>query len=222
MSIPVNKIDFPALPKQQEFILSDKKHVIYSAGQRCGKTIALCLRALRMVAGRPGVTFGLVAKDLVTLKSTTLRSLFEPDGALPPILPDGTYQYDKLGGKISLNGGGTIVAIGLDAPERMYSHIFEHAGIDGFSELSFEEYALVCGRVPRGTIAAVGTPPRIKDQPDHVLYRVCTEGSDEHHHVITMGLDENHFINPNYVTRLKEILNEEELERSFYGRWRKQ
>jgi hypothetical protein len=100
MPIPIK-----ILPKQADFLQATERHVLYSGAVGAGKTRALCLK-IAMRASFPGSREGLCRKHLVTLKATTLKTLLEGDGDMPPVLPAGYYQHNKSEKTIKLDGGG--------------------------------------------------------------------------------------------------------------------
>ena len=82
------------LPKQYDFVRSDAREVLYSGAYAAGKTRALCYRLVsraQVVGSREGIC----RKHLVTLRASTLRTLLEPDGSAPAVLPPGTYEWNK-------------------------------------------------------------------------------------------------------------------------------
>ena len=82
------------LPKQFDFVKSEAREVLYSGAYAAGKTRALCYRLVSR-AQVEGSREGICRKHLVTLKASTLRTLLEPDGTAPPVLPAGSYQHNK-------------------------------------------------------------------------------------------------------------------------------
>ena len=74
------------LPQQMKFLCSEAREILYSGAFGAGKTRAICLR-VAMRASICGAREGLCRKTVVALKRSTLKTLLEPDGLLPPILP---------------------------------------------------------------------------------------------------------------------------------------
>ena len=103
-----NTHELEVLPQQLRFLTSDAREVLYSGAFGAGKTRAICLRCA-MRASVQGAREGLCRKTVVALKRSTLKTLLEPDGLLPPILPQGSYEYKKIDGEIRIHGGGTII-----------------------------------------------------------------------------------------------------------------
>ena len=108
-----NTYRLEVLPQQLKFLRSAAREVLYSGAFGAGKTRAICLR-VAMRASIEGAREGLCRKTVVALKRSTLKTLLEPDGMLPPILPKGSYEYKKIDGEINILGGGTIMLFGLE------------------------------------------------------------------------------------------------------------
>ncbi len=71
------------LPGQLQFLRSNQREVLYSGAFGRVRSRAVCVK-LAMRAAQKGMREGLCRKHLVTLKATTLKTLLEPDGDLPP------------------------------------------------------------------------------------------------------------------------------------------
>jgi PBSX family phage terminase large subunit len=174
MKKTTQQISWQQLPKQAEFIASQAREVLYSGAFGSGKTRATCMK-LVLRASRRGACEALVRKHLVTLKATSLRTLLEPEGSLPPVLPAGTYEHNKSEKIIRIHGGGQILYFGLDdAGERTNtkrgSYNLSGVGIDQAEELTESDYIMLRGRI-RATVE--GMPNQI--------YGACNPDSDEHH-----------------------------------------
>lgn len=106
---------------------------------------------LVMRAAKPGAREGLCRKALVSLKATTLRTLLEPEGELPPVLPEGTYSHNKSEGTIHINQGGVIHYFGLDQADGHGSKVgsmnLSGCGIDEAAELTERDYTQIRGRL---------------------------------------------------------------------------
>ena len=146
---------------------SSAREVLYSGAYAAGKTRALCYRLVAR-AQVPGSREGLCRKHLVTLKASTLRSLLEPDGNAPPVLPPGTYDHNKSEKCIRIKGGGEIVYFGLDDPQKIGSYNLTGCAIDEAVELTLDDWQMLMGRIRLD----VGVP--------NSLYGVCNPGQPSH------------------------------------------
>jgi phage terminase large subunit len=165
----------PVLPKQAQFIDSTSPEVLYSGAFGAGKTRAGCLKA-RQRATTPGAIEGLCRKNLVSLKRTTLRTLLEPDGDLPPVLMPGTYEHHKTEGRITLNDGGTILTFGLDDPQKIGSLNLTGCFVDEATELAGADWTALRGRLRGGG-----------DRIVRQLYGGCNPSGPSHHLAVRFG-----------------------------------
>ena len=167
------------LPKQYDFVRSDAREVLYSGAYAAGKTRALCYRLVAR-AQVPGCREGLCRKHLVTLKASTLRTLLEPDGNAPPVLPSGSYEHNKSEKVIRIRGGGEIVYFGLDDPQKIGSYNLTGCAIDEAVELTLDDWHMLIGRIRLD----VGVP--------NSLYAVCNPGAPSHWLAERFGLALGH------------------------------
>lgn len=169
------------LPKQLDFVTdTSSRFLLYSGAFGAGKSRALCYRVLCR-AIRPGAREALVRKHLVTLKATTLRTLLEPDGNLPPVLPPGTYSHNKSEKIIRIRGGGEIIYFGLDDPQKVGSHNLTGAGVDEKTETTEVDFRWLRGRIR-------GSAPGL----NRSIYGACNPGSPSHYLAKMFGLVPGH------------------------------
>lgn len=164
------------LPKQLDFLHSTAREVGYSGAFGAGKTRALCYRAVAR-ASRPGAREALVRKHLTALKATTLKTLLEPEGDLPPVLPAGSYEHNKADKTIRIRGGGEIVYFALDDPDKVGSFNLSGCGIDEVVELAERDYTQLRGRI---RLQIDGLPNQI--------YWACNPGPPTHFIAERFGL----------------------------------
>jgi PBSX family phage terminase large subunit len=164
------------LPKQLDFMRSTAREVGYSGAFGAGKTRALCYRAVAR-ASLPGSREALVRKHLTALKATTLKTLLEPEGDLPPVLPAGSYEHNKADKTIRIRGGGEIVYFALDDPDKVGSFNLSGCGIDEVVELAERDYTQLRGR----------NRLKIKGLPNQI-YWACNPGPPTHFIAQRFGL----------------------------------
>ena len=167
------------LPKQYDFVSSESREVLYSGAYAAGKTRALCYRLVAR-AQTPNSREGIARKHLVTLKASTLRTLLEPDGNAPPVLPPGTYTHNKSSRSIKIHGGGEIVYSGLDDPQKIGSYNLTGVAVDEAVELKFEDWQMLMGRI------------RLDVGLRNSLYAVCNPGPPSHWLAERFGLALDH------------------------------
>lgn len=172
------------LPSQLEFIRADVRECLYSGAFGAGKTRAVCLKLVSRVAGNPAAREGLCRKHLVSLKATTLRTLLEPDGKLPAVLPPGTYQHNKSERVIRVLGGGSIYYFGIGDAEdytKIGSLNLSGCAVDEAVELSEQDWTMLRGRIRLA----------IDDLPLQI-YGACNPGAPSHFLAVRFGLAGGH------------------------------
>ena len=169
------------LPTQYRFVMSMKEENLLSGAWGSGKTRALCEKLLRMCIEWPGNRVGLFRKEDKSLRATTLVTLLEGDGVLPPVLPEAAIvKHDKRPyGRIVVRAkGGTseIVYGGLSQKGLIQSWV-KGLNLGGFcvdqgEELTWDDYVLLLGRmrssVPKVRQACMAVNP---DGPGHWIHR---------------------------------------------------
>lgn len=133
------------LPKQRLFLENEDRHALYSGAFGAGKSRALCFKLVER-ARHPRAREGLVRKNLSALRTSTLETLLEPEGELPPVLPQGSYKHNHQKQEIRIIGGGTIFYFGIDDPEQRGSMNLTGCGIDEMHQLTLKDYLYIDGR----------------------------------------------------------------------------
>jgi len=173
------------LPQQLKFLRSTAREVLYSGAFGAGKTRAICLRAV-MRASVAGSREGLCRKTFSSLKRTTLKTLLEADGLLPPVLPQGSYEYRKMDGEIKIFGGGTIMLFGLDDAGRIASMNLSGCAVDEAVELNERDWTMLRGRIRLSL-------PNLPNQ----LYGACNPSTPHHFLAQRFGLASGRKCTPN-------------------------
>ena len=178
MSEPGGDNVIPMLPKSLAFVTDNThRHLLFSGAIGATKSRSLCYKLVSR-AGKPGSVEFLCRKTLVSLKKSTLKTLLEPDGDLPPVLLPGTYTHNKSDGIIRLNGGGQIMYFGLDDPSKLGSVNGTGCAIDELVDISKEDYTMLNGRV-RMVVEGIFRQ----------LYGACNPGSPSHWAAFRWGLN---------------------------------
>ena len=164
------------LPQQLKFLRSDAREVLYSGAFGAGKTRAICLLAV-MRASVFGSREGLCRKTFSSLRRSTLKTLLEADGLLPPVLPEGTYDYRKMDGEIKIFGGGSIMLFGLDDATRIASMNLSGCAVDEAVELYERDWTMLRGRIRLSL-------PNLRNQ----LYGACNPSTPQHFLAKRFGL----------------------------------
>lgn len=169
---------FLCLPKQYEFLESTADEVLFSGAYGAGKTVSLCVKLLSR-AMRPGAREGLFRLNLQDLYSTTLKTLLEGDGDMPPLLPPHLREWNQARREVRIAGGGTII-YGEADPDKIQGMNLTGAGVDQAEELDERQWNAIAGRLR----AKVGDLPR-------QLYAACNPGPPTHHLAKRFGIRGN-------------------------------
>lgn len=216
MAQPVYNIKL--MPKQMEFVKSQKKEVIFSGAYGSSKTYSLCAKLLTH-ALIPNNLVLLTRRTRTSLVNTTLRTLLLGDGNTPPILPNGSYQHQESKSTITMNGGGTIIYRGCDDAFSIRSMNLGAVGVDECAEISEDDYSTLTSRL-RGTadncrqIFAVTNP----SSQNHYLYKRILQYPDIVHH-ITASIDDNKYLPADYVSDQKARYTGVAYKRYIEGLW---
>lgn len=207
------------LPKQDDFLLSKKKEVLYSGAFRAGKSRALCFKAFER-ASIPGNVVGLCRKTSTSLKRTTLRTLLKSDGKLAPVLPPGSYVHHKQDKTIEIKGGGEILYFGFDDEETIGSMGVGCMCIDEGTELNEDEYTMLLGRVSMETDPLRQTFTATNPgTPHHFLYKRFFENLDpKSQEVIKTRSRDNFFLPKDYLKVLDGFTGQRKA-RYVEGKW---
>lgn len=206
------------LPKQAKFLQSNKKEVLYSGAFRAGKSKALCIKAVER-ASLPGNVVGLCRKTSTSLKRTTLRTLLNSDGDLPPVLPAGTYEHYKQDKLIKIKNGGEILYFGFDDEETIASLGVGCMCVDEGSELNEDEYTMLLGRISMKTDPLrqlfTATNP---SSPHHFLYNRFFKNPTNMQEVVKTKSKDNFFLPKDYLEMLNSFTGQRKA-RYVEGEW---
>ncbi len=228
---PFKDVQVGALEKQLEFINNNTAEtLLYSGAYGAGKSRAICIKLVER-AKVPGTREGLCRKWQVTLRATTLRTLLEPEGDLPPVLPMGTYTHNKRDQIIKIDGGGEIVYFGLDDPSKLGSRQLSGCAIDEMLETTYLDLQALEGRVRLKSKAMVAAGIILQ------IYGACNPGPPNHYLAEKFGLSEqkpkspdlgcavirtssadNTYLPEEYLARLARKTGVDR-QRNYEGRW---
>lgn len=212
------------LPKQEAFVLSGYREVLYSGAYGAAKTVALCTKAAYR-AQVPGAIELLCRYRLTDLEATTLRTLLAGTSTTPPILPEGSYRHWKKDRRIEIFGGGEIHYQAVDKLSKLGSREFSGVGFDEATDNADEQlWDTLIGRIrhkidglPLQIYAACNPGP-----PTHFLAKRFGIASGETArpgtHLITTTSFDNPHLPAEYVENLKNYTGMMYL-RYVLGKW---
>ena len=193
------------LPKQDLFLRSSAKELLYSGAWGSGKTRALCYKAL-IQASKPGAVVGLCRKTFASLQNTTLTTLLQPQGNLPPVIPQAWYKHNRQKHVISLFGGGQIIYFGVDDLTRVRSLGLSDVCIDEAIEIDEEHWEWLKGRCrlpgPFTRQISAATNP---GHPGHFLYKRFYQEDKPGRQVIHTTSLENVFLPADVIAEYKKL-----------------
>ena len=212
MIIPVSLLE-----KQEKFLFSPKKFIMYSGGRRSGKSMALAYAAFRD-ACIPKNKVLVIRKTLSNLRTTTLDSLIGIDN--PAIPPEAIEDHNKTQGIIKIKGGGTIQYRGLDKGTSVRSSEFGCICIDEAIEFTEEEFEdiVYCLSGRQGCRKVyMATNPGAPDK-NSWIYRKFFIEKNEDCEVITSSSYDNHH-NPADFFKMFDNMDPDRKKRMVEGKW---
>lgn len=195
------------LPKQWEFMNSDKKFILYSGGRGSGKSQVLAYKAFEE-ASKPGNEVLLARKQLSDLKDSTIVSLLGRAGGEGGVIPPSAIEFhNKTDSVIKIKGGGIIKYRGLDKGSGVRSMNIGCLLLDEvteFNETEFEEM-VYCLRNPNGSLQVyMATNPGAPD-PTNFLYRKFFIEKNDDTHLITTSSYDNWHLPKSYFDSFKHM-----------------
>lgn len=193
---------FKLLPTQDLFLKSNTKETLLSGAWGSSKSFALCLGVLREASIRDA-TILLCRKTYTALKRSTLQTLLYGEN---PILPRGSYKYNKVDQSITLNGLNSVIYLmGLDDIMKVRSMNLSYVAVDECSELEESEWVELLGRLrnKNGSRRLIGaTNP---SSPSHWLYQRFFVNCNKDRTVIKSTALDNPYLPQDYLDSLKTM-----------------
>lgn len=212
------------LPQQQRLIDSAAPEVLLSGAFGAGKTRALCQKVYDLARLYRLNCVGLFRATLSALRATTLRTLLEGDGTLPPVIPPADVRnHNKTERVITLRNGSEIVYGGLKSStnqEEWFNSLnLGAAAVDQAEELAHDDWQLLQGRLrlnvpPVRQMVAVCNPRH----PGHWIYQRFFVERPAGAELIQANTFDNPHLPPDYLARL-ETFTGPFYERFVLGRW---
>lgn len=192
------------LPKSQEFVESPVPFIVYSGGFGSGKSVSLCAKIVFLLTRYKNNRGYLCRKQLQDLKSTTLKTLLDGDGDLPPILPKALIKsHNKQDRRILLVNGSELFYGPMDK-DVIKSMNLGFVAIDEMSEIQEDEFDAAVGRIrlsgiPIRQVFGVTNP----DGEGHWIYKKFVVSPTPKHKFITASTLENKYLPKEYIENLQ-------------------
>lgn len=197
----------------QAAIIQDNVHreILLSGAYGSAKTRTLCGRAVWRVQ-HPKSRICITRKTHTSLLATTVRTLLEPDGDLPAVLPPGTYDYQQMKGRLHVRGGGELVFRGCDNQLQLGSEQFSDILVDEGIETDESEYIMLLGRMrlrfelPDGSenFRSICTATNPGD-PSHYLYTRFYSHTKPNRLCVESNTKQNYYLPDDYKESLDEL-----------------
>ena len=206
------KSRYKDMPKNADFIKSEKFQSYFFGGFGNGKTESLCWRALKLAFEHPG-TLGLLGRHTYReLQDSTERSFF--DVCPPQLISD----YRKQENSVRLINGSEIIFRAFDKEHKIKSMNLAWFGIDQIEEVTEEIYLQLLGRLRNKSCRyafGVGNP-----EPGWVKRRFKdVSGKDQDLLFVEATTMENPHLPPDYVENLMKNYPDFWVKRYVYGDW---
>lgn len=134
------KIRIELYPQQVAFVTAEARRVAFVAGIGAGKTLAGCVRALRMAAEWPGSLGLIAAPTYPMLRDATLRTFRRVAG-------EALVSFNKSEMLATLINGSEILFRSTDDPERLRGPNLSWAYLDEAALMSETAWLILLGRV---------------------------------------------------------------------------
>lgn len=200
------------MPKQLDFILSDKLKDMLFGGFGAGKTEPLCWRAIVLALRHPK-SLGLLGRNTYPeLRDSTMRSFFE---VCPPEL---IKDFNKQENKVTFQNDAQMLFRAFDDPRKVLSMNLGWFGIDQIEEISEEMYLQLFGRLRDKSCRlafGVGNP-----EPNWCLKRFKNmDGKDVDLFFQDVTTFDNPHLPPDYAQNLIKNYPDFWIKRYVYGDW---
>lgn len=214
------------LPYQQKVMESTKREILLSGGMGTGKSYVLCCKLVFLLMRYERTRAFLGRRTLQSLKSSTLKTLLDGDGNLPPALPERFIQsHNRTDRLVRLVNGSELYYGNLDI-NFLKSTNLAYAGIDEATEVDVDTYNVLMSRLrmdntPLHQCVLVTNPAG----ENHWLYNrfAVNPPTDIHGKInsefIQSATSENTYLPIEYTDSLKKILFGTWLQRYYYGIW---
>ena len=229
------KLFKPANEKQREFLYSKKRYVLLSGAVAAGKSLLGLQKGVMLNMFYPGNRGLVCRKESVSLKQSTLRTLFEQ------VMPvEWIVNYNKQEGvlihRTPIDGVySTIVFGGLDKradqtyPTKIGSTEYGWIFVDEGTEIDLGDWSMLSTRlrykIPRYSDERNNNLPRQiftatnPDSPNHWMYKFFFIDRDDNRQAVLTTPYDNPYLSEEYLKSLERSLVGVTKERLLYGKW---
>ena len=192
--------------------------ILLSGSVGSAKTILMAHIASKLCVLFPNNRILLCRKTLPALKDTLLTTLVDHMGQSV------NYHFNRSRGRVVLDNGSEILCHSW--ADKKYKKVrsfnissaFIEEGTENENDEFYKEIVMRCGRLPHIpiSICMVATNP---DSPAHWIHQHFIEKSSDTRRTYYSKTEDNPFLPPQYIEKLKENLTAKEALRMLYGQW---
>lgn len=215
-------MEIKLLDHQRDFVENPANECLFSGAYGSGKSYSLCAKILFLLDRYPRSRGYLCRKTLQSLKATTLRTLLEGDGGMPPVLPGYMIKSHNRQDRVITIYNDSQIFYGQIDLEFIKSMNLSFVAIDEVTELLEDEYNALIGRlrlpgVPIRQIFGSTNP----SGPTHWLYRrfLQNKNTDPEVYVRESSVYDNPYLPKEYVKNLEKTLFGHYYDRYVLGKW---
>jgi PBSX family phage terminase large subunit len=209
------------LPSQDEFIFSNTRFCAFFGGFGNGKTLAGCIKALRLSTEYPG-NVGIIGRfSQPQLRATTRKTFFEMLGCNEDTITfhPMVSKFNKVESLLRFHNGSEILFRHLDSPSDLLSLNLGWFYVDQAEEISENIFLILQSRLrlersPLRHGFLTGNP----EGHNWIWRRFIHDGHPDYHMVQATSL-ENPYLPPDYVPVLLRSYPDVWVRRYVYGSW---
>jgi len=200
------------LPKQKEFILSDKKFTLYSGGLGAGKSYVLAVWVITKALQEPNTAGMILNATYSQLRDTTLNTLFTLLETLE--IP---YTFIKSQFVLKINNNANIYCRSMDKSDSLRGIEVGYIAMDEASLYKKNDFLIAIGRLRKGDNlqCKIATTPK----GFNYLYELFISQADNSKQFITSSSRDNIHLPSDYITSLQnnydDLLAKQEIDGEF-------
>jgi len=209
------------LPQQDEFVFSNARFCAFFGGFGNGKTLAGCIKALRLSMEYPGNVGVMGRLSQPQLRATTRKTFFELLGCNEDIVAAHPLvsKFNKVENLLRFSNGSEILFRHLDTPSDLLSLNLGWFYVDQAEEISENMFLILQSRLRlEGVPVRQGFLTGNPEGHNWIWRRFIKEGNPEYHMVQAASLENPH-LPPDYVPMLMRSYPEVWVRRYVYGSW---
>ncbi len=209
------------LPRQDEFIFSNARFSAFFGGFGNGKTVAGCIKALRLSIEHPG-NVGIIGRlSQPRLRTTTRKTFFELLGCNEDTIAAHPFvsKFNKVENLLRFSNGSEILFRHLETASDLLNLNLGWFYVDQAEEISENTFLILQSRLRlEGVPVRQGFLTGNPEGHNWIWRRFINDGDSEYHMVQAASLENPH-LPEDYVPMLLRSYPEVWVRRYVYGSW---